>query len=160
MVSVNPLSSVRFNGYTKPEAKPAVSFGNQPQTQTIELPRNFTAAQLLGMVQAKGGVNLTPSPTQEFKEVRAKHILVNKEDLDMLQDIKQAIETGAISFEDAATDISICPSKRKGGDLGFFSKGMMVKPFEEAAFNAETNQVIGPVKTKFGYHLIKVEDKR
>ena len=62
-------------------------------------------------------------------------------------------------FEDAAREYSTCPSKDKGGDLGFFSKGQMVPEFEKAAFEGELHQVIGPVKTQFGHHLIWVDDK-
>ena len=50
--------------------------------------------------------------------------------------------------------------EQNGGDLGEFGKGQMVKEFEDAAFAAEIGHVVGPVKTQFGYHLIKVEDKK
>ena len=89
--------------------------------------------------------------------VKAKHILVDSEEL--ANTVATEIEGGK-SFEDAATEYSTCPSKERGGDLGFFSKGQMVPEFEKAAFEAELNKVIGPVKTQFGYHLIKVEDKK
>lgn len=51
-------------------------------------------------------------------------------------------------------------SGANGGDLGEFGRGQMVKEFEDAAFAAEVGHVVGPVKTQFGYHLIKVEDKK
>lgn len=160
MLSVNSLNAVRFNGYSKQNnVQNTVSFGNQPETKNLELPKNFTAAELLGMIQAKGGINLSP-PKQDFKEVSAKHILIKGDSLEQLKDIKQAIDSGVTTFEEAAKNFSDCPSGKKGGDLGFFEKGMMVKPFEEAAFNAEKGQIVGPIKTDFGYHLIKVEDKR
>ena len=89
--------------------------------------------------------------------VRAKHILTDsKEKCDA---ILAAIQSGETSFEDAAKEKSTCPSGAKGGDLGEFGKGQMVKEFEDAAFAAEIGHVVGPVKTQFGYHLIKVEKK-
>lgn len=96
--------------------------------------------------------------TEEFKtdaKVSAKHILVEEEDL--AHKIRKEIASGK-SFEDAANEYSSCPSKARGGDLGAFGKGQMVKEFEEAAFSLEKNTVSEPVKTQFGYHLIKVED--
>ena len=88
--------------------------------------------------------------------VSAKHILVKEEE--KCQEILEEIIGGKV-FEEAAQQYSTCPSGQKGGDLGEFGKGQMVKEFEEAAFAAEIGQVVGPVKTQFGYHLIKVEAK-
>ncbi|MDD3807118.1 MAG: peptidylprolyl isomerase, partial [Candidatus Marinimicrobia bacterium] len=64
------------------------------------------------------------------------------------------------SFEDLAKIFSQDPSAAQGGSLGYIKKGEMVKPFEEAAFNAPLYEVVGPVKTQYGYHLIRVEDRR
>ena len=89
--------------------------------------------------------------------VSAKHILVASED--KCNKILASITSGEKAFEVAAQESSTCPSGQKGGDLGEFGKGQMVKEFEEAAFAAEIGQVVGPVKTQFGYHLIKVEKK-
>lgn len=95
--------------------------------------------------------------TDSFKKgetVSAKHILVDTED--KCNEIKATIESGDMSFEDAASEFSSCPSKAKGGDLGEFGHGQMVAEFDQAAFDADINAVVGPVKTQFGYHLIKV----
>lgn len=89
--------------------------------------------------------------------VSAKHILTDSEE--KCQTILKNIEAGEKTFEDAAREFSTCPSGAKGGDLGEFGKGQMVKEFEDAAFDAEIGKVVGPVKTQFGYHLIKVEKK-
>ncbi len=87
--------------------------------------------------------------------VRASHILVDTQD-EALK-LKSDIESGKISFEDAAAKYSKCPSgRRSGGDLGGFGRGQMVKPFEDAAFSAPVGEITEPVKTQFGYHLIKV----
>jgi peptidyl-prolyl cis-trans isomerase C len=88
----------------------------------------------------------------------AKHILV-KEEADIMA-IKALIDNGEKSFEDMAREHSICGSAAKGGSLGEFGRGQMVKEFEDAAFTAEIGAVVGPVQTQFGYHLIKVEDRR
>lgn len=98
--------------------------------------------------------------TDEFQEkesVSAKHILVDS--LEVCEDIKSKIEKEELSFEEAALKYSSCPSKDQGGSLGVFGKGMMVPEFEEAAFKLELNKVSEPVKTQFGYHLIKVDAK-
>ena len=97
---------------------------------------------------------------QQFKKgetVNAKHILTDSEE--KCHDILEEIVKGEKTFEDAAKEFSTCPSKERGGDLGEFGKGQMVKEFEDAAFSAEIGHVVGPVKTQFGYHLNKVEKK-
>lgn len=90
--------------------------------------------------------------------VKAKHILVPDEET--CKELLAAIESGEKTFEDAAKEKSTCPSGQVGGDLGEFGKGQMVKEFEDAAFAAEIGVVVGPVQTQFGFHLIKVEEKK
>lgn len=86
----------------------------------------------------------------------AKHILVETEE--QANDLLNKIKANEVSFEDAAAEHSTCPSKEAGGNLGSFPRGQMVPEFEEAVFNMEKGEVVGPVKTQFGYHLIKLED--
>lgn len=86
----------------------------------------------------------------------AKHILVDDEE--KANDILAKINSGEVSFEDAAAQHSSCPSKDAGGDLGNFSKGQMVPEFEEAVFSMNKGELRGPVKTQFGYHIIKLDD--
>ena len=93
---------------------------------------------------------------QEQSTVCANHILVPT----MIDAVK--LKTQIKSFEDFqyyAQKYSECPSGRQGGSLGCFGKGQMVKSFEDAAFNGNTDEVIGPVRTQFGYHLIWVTKK-
>lgn len=98
------------------------------------------------------------SMNQNYTQVSAKHILVSSEK--EAKDLKVKIDNSEISFEDAAKEYSSCPSGKQGGDLGYFPKGVMVKPFEDAAFSAEVNKVTDPVQTQFGWHLIKVTDRK
>ena len=89
--------------------------------------------------------------------VSAKHILVDTEE--KANDIYNDVLSGSISFEDAAKQYSSCPSKEQGGNLGQFSRGMMVPEFENAAFSMKVGEISKPVKTQFGWHLIKLEGK-
>ncbi|MCX7709683.1 MAG: peptidylprolyl isomerase [Clostridia bacterium] len=89
--------------------------------------------------------------------VKASHILVDT--LEQAEDISSKI-SGGLTFEEAAKEFSKCPSNARGGDLGYFTSGQMVPEFEQAAFETEKGQMSAPVKTQFGYHLIKVYDKK
>lgn len=91
-------------------------------------------------------------------EIRARHILVETED--EAEALLRQLSDGA-SFEDLARDNSTGPSGPQGGDLGYFTRGTMVPEFSEAAFVLSAGEVApSPVKTDFGWHIIKVEDKR
>lgn len=92
------------------------------------------------------------------EEIRASHILVKTEK--EAKGLYDEILAQKISFEDAAMENSLCPSGQVGGDLGYFGKGMMVKPFEDAAFALEIGDISNPVETQFGWHLIKLTDKK
>ncbi|MBZ6077659.1 peptidylprolyl isomerase [Microvirga puerhi] len=97
----------------------------------------------------------TMTPEQE---VHARHILVDNE-----EDAKKAAARvkGGEDFAKVANELSKDPgSKSDGGDLGFFTKDRMVEPFAEAAFKLEPGQISDPIKTQFGWHVIKVEEKR
>lgn len=93
------------------------------------------------------------------QSVRASHILVDNEEL--ANDILKKIVEDGMDFGDAAQEFSSCPSKAQGGDLGDFGRGMMVPEFENAAFALEKGEMTKePVKTQFGYHIIKTTDKK
>lgn len=90
--------------------------------------------------------------------VNASHILVDSEEL--ANTLYEKIASGEITFEDAAKENSSCPSKNNGGSLGEFTKGQMVPEFDEAVFSMEVGEITKtPVKTQFGYHLIKLNSK-
>ena len=84
--------------------------------------------------------------------IKASHILVPTEH--ECQDLVKKLGEGK-TFDQLAKEFSKCPSGRAGGDLGSFGKGQMVAPFETAAYELKVGETSGPVKTQFGYHLIK-----
>jgi peptidyl-prolyl cis-trans isomerase C len=84
----------------------------------------------------------------------AKHILVKtREEADKL---KKQLQQGGASFETLAKKHSLCPSKKRGGDLGEIRKGQLVKPVEKVIFTQALKTIHGPVKSQFGFHLIQV----
>ncbi|PLX01712.1 MAG: peptidylprolyl isomerase [Marinilabiliales bacterium] len=86
-------------------------------------------------------------------KARARHILVASEE--KCNELKNEIIGGA-DFAEVARQHSTCPSSRQGGDLGEFGPGMMVAEFDKVVFSAPVNEVQGPVKTQFGFHLLEV----
>ena len=88
-------------------------------------------------------------------KINASHILVKTETeaFAMLTYMKQGK-----SFEELARERSLCPSGKRGGSLGWFLRGQMVKEFENACFSGKKGQVVGPIKTQFGWHMIRIDD--
>ncbi len=89
-------------------------------------------------------------------KARARHILVSSNEA--CEDLKLQIEGGA-DFAQLAKSHSQCPSGKQGGDLGEFSRGDMVREFDEVVFTGEFGKVHGPIKTDFGYHLIEITNR-
>ena len=85
-------------------------------------------------------------------KIHCAHILVKTEK--EAKNIKTRLDKGE-KFRALARNVSLCPSSKNDGDLGTFMRGKMVKEFENAAFALEKGQTSGPVKTMFGYHIIK-----
>jgi len=112
---------------------------------------------ILGLIFI-GSTKIGAKMNNETTQVRAEHILVQTQD--EAKELKTKIENNEITFEEAAAKFSKCPSGAQGGDLGYFGRGMMVRPFEEAAFNGTVGNVSDPIQTQFGWHLIKVLDKK
>jgi rhodanese-related sulfurtransferase len=98
----------------------------------------------------EGGTRQAIPPTM----VRARHILVESEE--MIDSVAEQLDTGKGTFDSLASIVSTCPSKARGGDLGWFKRNVMVKPFEAAAFENPPGAVV-KVRTDFGWHLIKIE---
>jgi peptidyl-prolyl cis-trans isomerase C len=101
--------------------------------------------------------------------VRASHILIGVDEQDsaeakaekkkQAEQILAQLKQGA-DFAELARQYSSCPSKEQGGDLGYFGRGQMVKPFEDAVFALKVGQLSGVVETQFGYHVIKKTDAK
>jgi peptidyl-prolyl cis-trans isomerase C len=89
-------------------------------------------------------------------QAEARHILVDTEE--QCAELKTQIAGGA-DFADVAKEHSSCPSSANGGDLGSFGPGQMVPEFDQVVFSAPVNEVQGPVKTQFGYHLLEVTSR-
>jgi len=86
------------------------------------------------------------------EKIRCAHILVDKES--KAKEVLEKLKNGE-SFSKLAQEYSIDSSRKRGGDLGYFGRGVMVKEFENAAFSLKPGEVSGIVKTQFGYHIIK-----
>jgi len=88
-----------------------------------------------------------------MSQASARHLLVDTEEKCLM--LKAEIEAGK-DFAVVAKEHSSCPSNAQGGDLGSFGPGQMVPEFDKVVFSAPINEVQGPVKTQFGYHLLEV----
>ena len=120
-------------------------------------------------VDAKKFYDENPDQFVQQESASASHILIKFDDEDTdeakaekkaeLQKIRDEIIAGTISFEDAATENSDCPSSAQGGSLGTFGKGRMVPEFETAAFSQEIGEVGPIIETQFGYHIVKVTER-
>ncbi len=119
---------------------------------TAELARRVTDKAL------KEGYDMMVADFPVEEEVRARHILVDEED--DAKEIAEALRGSAEDFAKMAAEKSTGPSGASGGDLGFFKKGDMVAPFAEAAFALKAGEISDPVKTRFGWHVILLEERR
>lgn len=118
--------------------------------------------------EAREFYDANPDQFAAPENVTASHILITLDETDTdetkaekkakLEEIRQSILAETVSFEDAATESSDCPSSAQGGSLGTFGKGRMVPAFEVAAFTQEIDEVGEIIETQFGYHIIKVSD--
>ncbi|HSM20012.1 MAG TPA: peptidylprolyl isomerase [Hyphomicrobiales bacterium] len=145
---------------------------NEGITDSEEYKRRLAFYQAKALRDAYFAAELKPSVTdeavrqsydeqaakvEEEERIRARHILVASED--EAKDIAGRLAEGE-TFEELAAQYSLDGSKEQGGDLGFFTAEEMVDPFSEAAFALEVGEVSDPVQTEFGWHLIKLEDRR
>ncbi|ABS73383.1 peptidylprolyl isomerase PrsA [Bacillus velezensis] len=118
--------------------------------------------ELLAQKAAKDNIKVTDSDTKEYYDglkgkIRASHILVA--DKKTADEVEKKLKKGE-KFETLAKEYSTDSSKDNGGDLGWFDKKSMDETFSKAAFGLKVGQVSDPVKTKFGYHIIKKTEER
>ncbi|NTU26911.1 peptidylprolyl isomerase PrsA [Bacillus tequilensis] len=119
--------------------------------------------ELLTQKAAKDNIKVTDADTKEYWEglkgkIRASHILVA--DKKTADEVEKKLKKGE-KFEDLAKEYSTDPrSASKGGDLGWFAKDGMIADFSKVAFNLKTGEVSDPVKTQYGYHIIKKTEER
>lgn len=124
--------------------------------RNLYIQKNVSDAVTDAEVKASYDKQIAAMPPQE--EVRARHILVKTKE-EAVAIIKQL--DGGAKFEDIAKEKSLDGSKEQGGDLGYFTAGQMVPEFEKAAFALKPGEYTKePVQTQFGFHVIKLEDKR
>lgn len=140
------LAAEKMPPPSKPTAAQLEEFANDSGTQA--------------RLQAYYNRNISLFVTEE--EVRARHILIGEDSEKSAADVLAEINAGTISFEDAAKKYSTDKSNSdRGGDLGFFRRGVMVPEFEQAAFALTADSgIAGPVKTQFGEHLIEFVEKK
>ncbi len=117
----------------------------------------FAIVMLLSSASYAWGSKSSEVVEEGPTQVAAEHILVKTAAEAM--EIKKEIDNGG-SFEYYAMKYSMCPSAKNGGYLGYFERGQMVPEFEKKAFSMNVGEVSSPIRTQFGWHLIKVIDKK
>lgn len=141
-----------------------LAYRTQLEQAEKEIRFNTTMNKIMSTItvteeEAETTYNEHPEKYKGDEVIRASHILVDSEEL--ATDILKKINEDGMAFEDAAMEFSSCPSKEQGGDLGEFGRGMMVPEFETAAFALDKDEMTQlPVKSQFGYHIIKTTDKK
>ena len=141
---------------------------NEPEVKDLlEAARRKIIVSRLVQKEVDDKVSLGPDEAEKYYQdhrdefmtpltLRASHILVKTEE--EAAGIKDAIEKDA-DFEDMARKTSLDATAIRGGDLGFFQRGRFVPEFEDAVFQMKKGQIAGPVKSQFGYHVIKLTDR-
>jgi len=165
------ISDIKKNFKTEEEFLEILAkTGDNPETLRDRVERNL---KLRNFVQKKffDSTDVSDEDMQKYydqyperfnksEEVRASHILFAESDIDTALEIHEKLTETDADFAEHAKKHSTCPSGQNGGDLGFFDRGKMVPEFEKAAFETPVGQISDLVQSQFGYHIIKVTDKR
>ncbi|MBV5341572.1 MAG: peptidylprolyl isomerase [Deltaproteobacteria bacterium] len=129
----------------------------------------FVSKTVVTEAEARAFYDKNPDKFKQDETVKASHILIGVDAKASADDRKKAREkadklhkelAGGADFATLAKGNSTCPSSQQGGDLGFFGKGQMVPAFEKAAFALKPGEISAVVETQFGYHIIKVAEKK
>jgi peptidyl-prolyl cis-trans isomerase C len=177
---LNEVSAIKQRFRSEDEFKKAISNMNLTEATLKAQTKKRLAIKKLIDIQIADKIVVTADESKQYYtanpqlfkqsgEVRASHILIKldpaaddakkAEAQTKIKMIQQKLRNGE-DFAELAKTSSEGPSSVKGGDLGFFKRGQMVKPFEDAAFALESNEVSEIVQTRFGYHIIKVVEKK
>ena len=140
---------------SSPEVAKRIDFMKQKALQDVYIGQQLMQRVTDARVEEYFQSNIVAGPKQE--EVRARHILLDTRE--EAEAVIAAIKNGG-DFVELAKSRSKGPSGAGGGDLGYFDKDAMVAPFSEAAFKLKKGKISAPVKTQFGWHVIKLEDRR
>ena len=153
-------------GFTEDEVKNQIEHGLAIREL---INKKITEKVVITDKESKAFYDENPKLFKQPEQVKASHILIKAdanageakkaEARKKIEEVQQKLKDGG-DFGTLAKEYSEGPSNVKGGDLGYFNRGQMVKPFEDAAFAMKPNEVSDVVETRFGYHLIKVYDKK
>ena len=159
LIDIYALSAAaESDGLSKtPEFQRLLKFAKKDILARAYFDKKFKAMPKPTEAEAKAYYNKNIARFRTPESVHLRHILVKteKEAKDALAKLKK----GA-NFSELASKISTCPSKANGGDLDWMPRGKLVKAIEDVAFSMKKNEVTGPVKTKYGYHVVNLVDKR
>lgn len=138
-------------------------FKKQLQSVKDELLTQFAVSKAIERAnvteaEIKAFFDENPAQFMGQETVAASHILVADEA--QASELMNKIQSGEVAFEDCAKEYSSCPSGQNGGSLGEFGHGQMVAEFDEACFSMEVGELRGPVKSQFGYHIIRLDGKK
>lgn len=152
------LNALNQQGYgTFDEFKVAFFENNEAAILINELQRDILGNIKVDDSEAKSYYEENKDKFKHETQVKARHILLETEE--KAKEVLNKLNNGA-DFSEMAKEYSTGPSGERGGDLGYFTRGRMVKEFEDVAFALKVGEISEPVKTQFGYHIIKVEDRK